>query len=116
MTGPRPTPPNGHPLRPRPDPLSMTPGEKVAAEWEARHDARARGTQGNPAAVHEYLQHARSEERQHPAPAHPHGTAPAPGARPPRAPSSAEQTQPSPLRAKAPGTSWLRRLFRRSGT
>lgn len=101
MTGSPATPPNGRPVTPRPDPLDMSPGERVAAEWEARHDVSARGSHGNPAAVQAYLQHTRSEEHQHPA-QHVH-----PAAKP-----AAQAGQPEP----APKPSWLHRLFhRRSG-
>lgn len=103
MTGSRPTPSNGDPVAPGTDRPDMTPGEKVAAEWEARHDVRARGSHGNPAAVQEYLQHARSEEHRHPA-EHPH-------------PHPAEQA-PAPPAApgEAPKTSWWRRLFGHRGS
>lgn len=105
MTGSHPTPSNGDPATPGPDPLDMTPGEKVAAEWEARHDVRARGSHGNPAAVQEYLRHARSEEHRQPA-QHPHPAAQAP------APAPA----PVPAAETTPKTSWLRRLFHPRGS
>jgi hypothetical protein len=49
----------------RPDPLAMSPGEKVAAEWEARHDVAARGSRGAPDAVQHYLSESRSHAAQH---------------------------------------------------
>lgn len=105
MTGSTPPPPNGHPVPPRPDPLDMSPGEKVAAEWEARHDVSARGSHANPAAVQEYLRHSRSEEHRHPAqPAHPAGE---PAPQPPQPPQAAQP-------ARKP--SWLHRLLHRRGS
>ncbi|MEI4280869.1 hypothetical protein [Klenkia terrae] len=50
--------------RPRPDPLAMSPAEKVAAEWEARHDAAARGHSGSAGAVQHYLAESRAREAQ----------------------------------------------------
>ncbi|MQA34644.1 hypothetical protein [Modestobacter roseus] len=41
--------------RPAPDPLAMSPAEKLAAEWEARHDVAARGHRVPPDAVQHYL-------------------------------------------------------------
>jgi hypothetical protein len=76
----------------------MTPGEKVAAEWEARHDVRARGPQGSAAPVQLYLQHARREEHRHATAARPHAVPTAPAEPPP---------------APAPKESWWHRLFRR---
>jgi hypothetical protein len=46
--------------RPKPDPLQMTAAEKCMAEWEARHDVRARGHRGDPEAVQHYIAGARS--------------------------------------------------------
>jgi hypothetical protein len=41
----------------------MSPAEKLACEWEARHDVAARGRQADPAAaLHRYLSHTRIEE------------------------------------------------------
>ena len=79
--------------------MNMTPGEKAAAEWEARHDTRARGARSNPAAVQEYLQHERSIEQE---------------ARrsPPARRSGAPAKTPAPS-AGTPRRSWLRRLLRR---
>ena len=51
----------------RPDPLAMSVAEKLACEWEARHDVVARGGRlGDPAAVAHYFTHARSVESAHP--------------------------------------------------
>jgi hypothetical protein len=56
--------PAGQPRhRPAPDPLTMTPGEKVMAEWEARHDVAARGSRATPGAIQHYLSESRSRER-----------------------------------------------------
>jgi hypothetical protein len=61
----------------------FSPAEKLACEWEARHDVAARGRRADPAAaLRRYLAHARVEEelghRDRPA----HGSpAPARGAR-----------------------------------
>lgn len=41
--------------RPASDPLQMTAAEKCMAEWEARHDVRARGHRGDPEAVQHYI-------------------------------------------------------------
>jgi hypothetical protein len=45
----------------------MSPSEKLACEWEARHDVAARGRQADPAAaLLRYLTHTRiDEERRH---------------------------------------------------
>jgi hypothetical protein len=41
----------------------MSPAEKLAGEWEARHDAAARSQQVDPAAaLHRYLSRIRTEE------------------------------------------------------
>jgi hypothetical protein len=40
--------------------LQMTAAEKCMAEWEARHDVRARGHRGDPEAVQHYISAARS--------------------------------------------------------
>jgi hypothetical protein len=58
---PRPQQPDSAARR-TPDPLAMSPGEKVAAEWEARHDVAARGRRGAPSAVQDYLAEARTRE------------------------------------------------------
>ncbi|MFQ1002417.1 hypothetical protein [Modestobacter sp. SSW1-42] len=49
----------GHPA---PDPLAMSPAEKIAAEWEARHDVAARGRRAVPGAVQHYLAESRAHE------------------------------------------------------
>jgi hypothetical protein len=54
-------------------PTAMSPSEKLACEWEARHDVAARGRQADPAAaLYRYLTHTRLEEerrhQEHPAP------------------------------------------------
>ncbi|MCZ2805307.1 hypothetical protein O2W18_09345 [Modestobacter sp. VKM Ac-2983] len=51
------------PRRPHPDPLTMTPAEKVIAEWEARHDVAARGSRPTFGTVQHYLAETRSRER-----------------------------------------------------
>ncbi|RBY81266.1 hypothetical protein DQ239_01230 [Blastococcus sp. TF02-09] len=55
---PRPT--RSDKARAKPDPLQMTAAEKCMAEWEARHDVRARGHRGDPEAVQHYIAAARS--------------------------------------------------------
>jgi hypothetical protein len=57
--------PVDRPRRPHPDPLAMTPAEKVAAEWEARHDVAARGRHVSPDAVQHYLAESRTREPVH---------------------------------------------------
>jgi hypothetical protein len=52
--------PVDRPRRPHPDPLVMSPAEKIAAEWEARHDVAARGHHPSPDAVQHYLAEART--------------------------------------------------------
>jgi hypothetical protein len=68
----------------------MTLAEKLACEWEARHDVKARtGRPGDPAALAHYITHTRCADSLHPAhphvahpheahphEAHPHGRAP----------------------------------------
>jgi hypothetical protein len=54
-------------------PSSMSAAEKLACEWEARHDVASRGRQVDPAAaLQHYLSHSRCEEgsphQHHPAP------------------------------------------------
>ena len=55
---PRPT--RSERARPEPDPLQMSAAEKCMAEWEARHDVRARGHRGDPEALQHYIAGARS--------------------------------------------------------
>lgn len=57
--GPQGQPPGGHG---RPDPLAMSPGEKVAAQWEARHDVAARGHHGTAGGVQHHLAESRAHE------------------------------------------------------
>jgi hypothetical protein len=54
--------PAGTPRRSTPDPLAMTPAEKVAAEWEARHDVAARGHHASPDVLQHYLSESRTRE------------------------------------------------------
>jgi hypothetical protein len=56
------------PRRETPDPLQMSLAEKLACEWEARHDVAARGRIASAAPVQEYLSHARSADNRHAAP------------------------------------------------
>jgi hypothetical protein len=44
----------------------MPLAEKLACEWEARHDVAARGRLADPAPVQNYLTHARAEDHKHP--------------------------------------------------
>lgn len=55
--------PDDRARRPHPDPLTMTPAEKVIAEWEARHDVAARGSRPTFGTVQHYLSETRSRER-----------------------------------------------------
>jgi hypothetical protein len=48
--------------RRHPDPHTMTPGEKVMAEWEARHDVAARGSRAMPGSIQHYLSESHSRE------------------------------------------------------
>jgi len=41
--------------RRHPDPLTLTPAEKLIAEWEARHDVVARGGRATPGALQHHL-------------------------------------------------------------
>ncbi|TKJ31393.1 hypothetical protein [Blastococcus sp. CCUG 61487] len=53
-----------------PSPVEMTLAEKLACEWEARHDVVARGRVGDAAPLQHYLSHARCEDaRRAPTPA-----------------------------------------------
>ena len=66
MIQPTPQTPGERP-RPEPaDPLQMSMAEKLACEWEARHDVAARGRIRDPAPVQHYLTHARCEDGRHP--------------------------------------------------
>lgn len=56
--------------RPEPaDPLQMSVAEKLACEWEARHDVAARGRINHTAPVQHYLTHVRCEDNRHSHPA-----------------------------------------------
>ncbi|SFE85763.1 hypothetical protein [Blastococcus tunisiensis] len=44
------------------DPLGMTEAEKLAAEWEARHDVASRGRRSAPDVVQHYVAHERLVE------------------------------------------------------
>jgi hypothetical protein len=48
--------------RRHPDPHTMTPGEKVMAEWEARHDVAARGSRAMAGSIQHYLSESHSRE------------------------------------------------------
>lgn len=48
------------------DPLQMSVAEKLACEWEARHDVAARGRIVHSAPVKQYLEHARCDDHRHP--------------------------------------------------
>lgn len=48
------------------DPLAMSTAEKLACEWEARHDVQARrGRPVDPASVAHYVAHARRDAALH---------------------------------------------------
>ncbi|MCZ2839153.1 hypothetical protein [Modestobacter sp. VKM Ac-2985] len=92
---------------PAPDPLAMSPAEKVAAEWEARHDVAARGHRGTPGAVQHYLAESRTREAHHSGAHHSGGhtaSAVPPSEAPPAAPAGGR-------RATAPGTAPRRRWW-----
>jgi hypothetical protein len=61
-----PRPARSEKTRPKPDPLQMSAAEKCMAEWEARHDVRARGHRGDPEAVQHYIAGARSRSSRRP--------------------------------------------------
>jgi hypothetical protein len=69
MSAPRPTPapeprtPGERSRRVPTDPPPMSITEKLACEWEARHDVAARRRISDVAPVQHYLSHARSEGR-----------------------------------------------------
>jgi len=67
--GPTPDPrtPGERPRRVPADPMSMSVAEKLACEWEARHDVASRRRITDVAPVQHYLSHARSEGRSAPA-------------------------------------------------
>ena len=63
---------HGSPDRPV-EPVPMSAAEKLACEWEARHDVAARGRQVDPAAaLQRYLSHVHADDVAHPAPHHEH--------------------------------------------
>lgn len=76
------------------DPLQMSLAEKLACEWEARHDVAARGRITDVAPVQHYLTHARSEDNRHPRPA----------AHAPRPAAAGETGRPVPMGLRG----WLR--------
>ena len=53
-------------------PPQMSLAEKLACEWEARHDVAARGRSLAPAPVQHYMTHTRCEDNRHPAMPHHH--------------------------------------------
>jgi len=82
------------PRRETADPVQMSLAEKLACEWEARHDVAARGRIADVAPVQHYLEHARGEDNRHPRPA----------PRSPRTPSAQESERPVPVGLRG----WLR--------
>jgi hypothetical protein len=81
MSAPGPRTPAERPRRQTAEPPQMSVAEKIACEWEARHDVAARHRIADVAPVQHYLTHARCED----------GTHPSSGAhREPRAPRAAE--------------------------
>ncbi|MGY1744183.1 hypothetical protein [Blastococcus sp. SYSU D00695] len=92
-------------------PADMTTAEKLAAEWEARHDVVARGHAADPLALQHYLAHARADESAHRSPP-PAPATPAAAARPVH---DEPAPPPAPGPPSAPArTPWWRRLFGRS--
>jgi hypothetical protein len=65
MIEPAPQTPGERRRRAPADPLQMSMAEKLACEWEARHDVAARGRILDSAPVQHYLTRARSEDRRH---------------------------------------------------
>jgi hypothetical protein len=72
--------PGDRPQRVPTDPLAMSITEKLACEWEARHDVAARRRISDVAPVQHYLSHARSEGRSAPAGSGHRGAQPEPPA------------------------------------
>ena len=66
MAGPAPQTPEEGPRGAPSDPLQMSVAEKLACEWEARHDVAARGRSLAPAPIQNYLTHTRCEDSRHP--------------------------------------------------
>ena len=58
------------PRRETADPVQMSLAEKLACEWEARHDVAARGGTPHAAPIQHYLTHVRCEDNRH---SHPMG-------------------------------------------
>lgn len=77
--GPRPEEeartPGERPRREPADPLQMSVAEKLACEWEARHDVAARRRIADVAPVQHYLTHVRCEDGRSAPPAGGHRTA-----------------------------------------
>ena len=71
MIEPAPQTPGERPHRAPADPLQMSVAEKLACEWEARHDVAARGRVLDSAPVQHYMQHTRCENNRHAARPHP---------------------------------------------
>jgi hypothetical protein len=66
MTASGPLSPGAAPPPGRQAPPSMSVAEKLACEWEARHDVIARGGRlGDPAALAHYCTHTRCEDSRH---------------------------------------------------
>ena len=65
MSAPGPRTPAERPRREIADPLQMSVAEKLACEWEARHDVAARGRIADVAPVQHYLSHLRCENGLH---------------------------------------------------
>lgn len=111
------------PRQPVVAPVEMSTAEKLAAEWEARHDVVARRRHADPLVLQHYLAHARAEEivrsgatatRRRPGATTTAtslattGTAPAAGT------ASGDGTAGEPARAAEPAhrSPWWGRLFR----
>jgi hypothetical protein len=54
--------PSDRPARERPDPIAFSAAEKLAAEWEARHDVAAVGRRSTGLGVAQYMAHERCTE------------------------------------------------------
>ena len=94
--------------RPRPDPLAMTPAEKVVAEWEARHDVAARGHHAALGVVQQYLAESRTRAARDSG-----ATAGTRRPDPPRQASSGPAGGPEPVPAPSRHRRWW--LFGRRG-
>ena len=93
MSAPGPRTPAQRPRREPVDPPQMSVAEKLACEWEARHDVAARHRIADVAPVQHYLTHQRCEDGRHPSAAR--------GEHPPQA---AERRAPVPMGLRG----WLR--------